>query len=142
MLPAEPASDGGSAPARWPEIAAVNIEPSAAMPVAMPTCRKVRVDTGRHAGLLRRDDADGGGRERRVDQAAAEAGDDEPGNQVRPVRGAAEPGHQQQPDADEQQARTDQPAGRHLLGQPSRDHRGDQLRRGKDGDPQPAPSAE
>ena len=73
------------------EIAAVKIEPSAAMPVAMPICRKVRVDARGHPGLLRRDHADGGGRERRVYQAAADPGDDETGDQVRPARRPVSP---------------------------------------------------
>ena len=113
--PADPASDGGSAPAMWAEIAAVKIEPRAAMPVAMPICRKVELTPEAIPALLRRDHADGGGRERRVHQAAAGPGDDEPGDQVRPARQAGQPGHHDEADADQQQAGTDQPPGGHPL---------------------------
>ena len=40
---ADPASDGGRAVDRWRSIAEVKMVPSAAMPVAMPTCRKVEL---------------------------------------------------------------------------------------------------
>ena len=64
------------------------IAPSPAIPVAIPTWRKVRVDARGHAAALGWDDADRRRGERRVDQADADAAEHEAGDQRRPARAA------------------------------------------------------
>ncbi len=81
------------------------IAPQAAMPVATPTCRNVELMPDAMPGAARLDDADRGGRERRVRQADAEAGEQEAEQQRRPVVAGLQAAHQQQADADEHAAR-------------------------------------
>ena len=70
--------------------------PSAATPVAIPTWRSVELIPRRHARPRRLHHADGGRGQRHVDQARADAGDDEAGDQVRPAHARLDPAHQQQ----------------------------------------------
>ena len=70
------------------------------------------VDPRRHARRARaRDGRHGGRRERRVDEADADAREQEPGQQHRPVRAGVDPAHQQQRDGDERQPAAEQQRG-------------------------------
>ena len=89
------------------------IAPSPAMPVAMPTWRKVLLMP--EAMPLRRGrttptavEASGG-----FDEADPDAGEQEAGEQRGPARVGVDAAHQQQPDADEQQPAAEQHAHRH-----------------------------
>ena len=53
-----------------------------------------RVDAGGHPGARRLDHADRGRGQRDVDEPGADAGDDQPGQQVRPVVAGRDPAHQ------------------------------------------------
>ena len=67
------------------------IAPSPAMPVAIPICRNVLFVPDAIPARLRLDDADRGRRERRVDEADADAGDEEAGEERRPVESTEMP---------------------------------------------------
>ena len=85
------------------------------MPVAMPTWRKVELTPEAIPDAVRGDHADRGGGQRRVDQADAEPGDREAGDEVGPRRVGLDAADEQQADAQDQEAGTDQPLRRHLL---------------------------
>ena len=77
----------------------LKIEPSAAMPMAMPTWRKVELTPEAIPERSGRDHADRRRGERHVDQADADAGHDQAGDQVRPlgrVGAGGDAAHQEQ----------------------------------------------
>ena len=59
-----------------------------------------------------------------------------PGIRCGPGAGPGQPAHDDQPDADQQQAGADEPAGGHVLAEPAGDRRGDELGAADDGQPQ------
>ena len=73
------------------------------------------VDTGGHPGLGRVDDSDGGGGQWRVDQAAADAGDDHAGDEVGPGAVGVQAGHKEQSEGHQSEAGPDEVAGRDPL---------------------------
>ena len=73
------------------------------MPVAIPTWRKVLL-MPTPSRPLGRHDRDRGRGERGLDEADADAADDEAGQQVRPARARVEPAHQHERDATSSEA--------------------------------------
>ncbi len=84
------------------------------------------VDARGHAGPLRWHHADGGGGQRRIDDADADAAHDHARDEMGPGRARVEPAHEQQSRADDDQARPDEQPDRHPRGQPARHGGGDQ----------------
>ena len=113
-------ADGARERLRRPLTRCWKTAPQAAMPVAMPTWRKVELMPDAMPARCGCDDADGGGRQRRVGHADADAGDDEAGQQRRPVVAGVEPRHQQQADADQHAARRRGTSARRALGELAR----------------------
>lgn len=60
-----------------------------------------RVDAGGHAGTLRFDHPDRRRRQRRIHEPGADAGDEQPGDEVGPSAVATQTGHEEQPDANQ-----------------------------------------
>ena len=82
----------------------------------------------RHPRPGRRDGADGGRRERRVDDADTDATRDEPRQQNRPAGVGADARHQEQRGAADRQPDAEQGANRDARGQVARDRRDDERR--------------
>ena len=94
------------------------------------------VDAGGHARDLRPDDADRRRCQRRVHKAGAEAGDDEAGNQVRPLRRRIDAAHEQQARSDQQEPGADEQPDGDVRREPACRDRREQGRAGHHQQPQ------